>query len=82
MNQSTPGNAVSASDTGFFGHPNGKLRNYNRWGQIHVAHDLFALNIAAHGLLTGTLLLTLHLRHRQLTATFAARQRLVQRQFT
>ncbi len=63
-----------------FGHPVGKLADHDGLGQLHVADDLFTLNGLAHGLLAGAFLLTLHLRHGPLTATFATTQRLIQGQ--
>ena len=65
-----------------FGHPVGQFADHNGFGQLNVAHNLFALNRTAHSLLTRPLLLTLHGRHGPLTPALCTRQRLVQGQFT
>ena len=69
---------TTSADT--FGHAVGQFGHDDRFGQLHVAHDLFALDLSTHRLLTRALLLALHRGHGPLTATFAAGQRLVQGQ--
>ena len=63
-----------------FRHTVRQFGNHNRFGKVDGARDLFTLDRPTHRLLTGAFLLALHRRHGPLTPTFAARQRLVQRQ--
>ena len=67
---------------GFLGHTERKFRHHNRWWQLYITDDLFALDIATHCLCTGAVLLALHLRHGALTAAFAPTHRLIDSQLT
>ena len=62
-----------------FSHPVGQFRDHDDLGQLHVAHDLFALLHTTHRLLARAFLLALHRGHGFLPSAFAARERLIER---